>query len=252
MKILSIGNSFTQDSHKWLSPIAASRGDTITAVGLVIGGCTLETHWNHFSSNACEYAMEVNGCYIKQTTIADTLRSDNWDIITLQQASHHSGIFETYDPYLFDLAKGIKEICPQSKLYIHQTWAYETDCSYTLGFQNYNFSQSEMFEKLTAAYAKAADRLGCDIIPSGEVIQHLRRSLPEFDYQNGGLSLNRDGFHLTATYGRYAAALTWYGTLLNRDVTNVSFIPEDDAGNKADAALLKKINICVQEVLDKH
>lgn len=248
MKILSIGNSFTQDSHKWLAPIAASCGDAITAVGLVIGGCTLQTHWENYISNACEYAMEIDGCYIKHTTIADTLRSDNWDVITLQQASHHSGLFETYEPYLSNLAREIRNICPNSKLYIHQTWAYESDCNYTFGFQNYHFSQQEMFEKLTEAYAKAAALLDCPIIPSGTVIQRLRNTLAEFDYKNGGRSLNCDGFHLTATYGRYAAALTWYGTLLRRDVTNVSFIPEVD-GEEADELLLKKINLCVQQVL---
>ena len=72
--------------------------------------------------------------------------------------------------------------------------------------------------------------------------------MPEFDYVHGGMSLNRDGFHLTYDYGRYAAGLTWYAFLTGKDPLEVSCIPvvEDKA---ADPALLKKIGQAVKTVL---
>ena len=54
-----------------------------------------------------------------------------------------------------------------------------------------------------------------DIIPVGKAIQKLRDSVKEFDYENGGISLNRDGFHITLDYGRFAAAAVWLKKLTN-------------------------------------
>ncbi len=45
MKICSIGNSFSQDSHKWLHKLAKNNGIELQTVSLYIGGCDLETHW---------------------------------------------------------------------------------------------------------------------------------------------------------------------------------------------------------------
>ena len=44
---------------------------------------------------------------------------------------------------------------------------------------------------------KAAESSKFQIIPSGDVIQYLRDNTNEFDCKNGGLSLCRDGFHLS-------------------------------------------------------
>ena len=51
------------------------------------------------------------------------------------------------------------------------------------------------------------------IIPVGKIIQYFRENIKEFDYQNNGLSLCRDGFHLSYDYGRFIAAATWFMTL---------------------------------------
>ena len=150
---------------------------------------------------------------------------EDWDVITFQQASYESGKYDKYQPFLCDLYKVVKEACPNAKFYIHKTWAYETDYDSEL-FDFYNRDQKRMYDCLTDAYAKAAESIGADIIPSGDVIQYLRENAKEFDYKNGGLSLNRDGFHLTLGYGRYAAALTWYCKLFGGKTADVSYVPE--------------------------
>ena len=60
-------------------------------------------------------------------------------------------------------------------------------------------------------------------------------------YKNGGLSLCRDGFHLSLDYGRFAAAATWLKTLTGIDVSVTEF--ED-----FDIELLKKIVAVVNEI----
>ena len=65
-----------------------------------------------------------------------------------------------------------------------------------------------MDEQSIAAYRQVLADTGGALIPSGDAIRCLRKNVTEFDYPNGGLSLHRDGFHLSLNHGRYAA-LTW-------------------------------------------
>ena len=52
----------------------------------------------------------------------------------------------------------------------------------------------------------------------GTAIQRIRETVPGFDYQNGGLSLCRDGRHLSKDYGRLVAAAVWFRALTGQDV----------------------------------
>ena len=83
------------------------------------------------------------------------------------------------------------------------------------------------------------------------MIQYLRENTSEFDYRNGGLSLNRDGFHLSEIYGRYAAALTWYGVLFNKDVRQVTFVPYNEELGETDIKLIEIIKNAVYTVLNE-
>ena len=105
-----------------------------------------------------------------------------------------------------------------------------------------------MYRKICETVAQVAAKYGCDVIPAGDVIQYMRKNIPEFDYANGGMSLNRDGFHLSYIYGRYAASLTWYAVLTGKTPDAPAFIPETEE-EKADPMLLKKIHGAVRCVL---
>ena len=92
MKILSIGNSFSQDAQRWLDSISIASENIIETYNLFIGGCSLETHWNCIANNLCDYSKEGNdGKWICNTTLLDALKSDTYDIVTIQQASGCSG-----------------------------------------------------------------------------------------------------------------------------------------------------------------
>ena len=225
MKILSIGNSFSQDAHKWLYDICRSAGKEIYNANLYYGGCTLYLHWDFYINDRAEYDYEIKGEPVRKISLKEALALEKWDIITYQQASKNSGKYETYQPFLADLHKVVCEACPDAKFYIHKTWGYESDFV-SPNFENYNNDQKYMYEALCEANKKAAESINAPIIPSGDVIQYLRDNTKEFDYKNGGLSLNRDGFHLTLGYGRYAAALTWYCKLFDGKTEDVSFVPE--------------------------
>lgn len=136
--------------------------------------------------------------------------------------SELSGIFETYEPYLSNLASVIRKELPEVKLYFHQTWAYEIDSQHG-GFKNYYNSQLLMYEKIIKASNEASMLIDAKLIPTGKVIQTLRDTIPEFDYKNGGLSLCRDGFHLSLDYGRFAAAAIWLRILTGIEIKIIDF-----------------------------
>jgi hypothetical protein len=225
MKVLSIGNSFSQDAHKWLYDVCKSAGKEIYNVNLYYGGCSLYAHWHFYVNDAAEYDYEIKGEPVRKITLREALTLEEWDVITYQQASHDSGIYDKYQPFLCDLHKVVKEACPNAKFYIHKTWAYEIDSPHG-SFVLYNHDQKYMYECLSNAYDKAAESIGVDVIPAGDVIQYLRDNTKEFDYKNGGISLNRDGFHLSYGYGRYAASLTWYCKMFDGKTADVTFAPE--------------------------
>lgn len=240
MKVLSIGNSFSQDAHKWLHQLAKDNGVDMETVNLYIGGCSLETHWNNVVNDNAYYDLELNGnAGERKISIKQALAMDDWDVITVQQVSGFSGLKESYEPYLSNLVSVIKNACPDAKLCFHQTWAYEIDSNHG-DFGKYNHDQRLMFDRIVSTTEQAAASIGAQIIPVGKVIQRIRETVPEFDYQNGGLSLCRDGFHMSLNYGRYAAAATWLHVLTE---TNV----EAGAFEDFDLNLLKKILAVVNE-----
>ena len=49
--VLSIGNSFSQDAHRYLHDFARSEGVDIETVNLFIGGCSLERHYRNMVGN---------------------------------------------------------------------------------------------------------------------------------------------------------------------------------------------------------
>ena len=234
MKILSIGNSFSEDAQRWLHSLGEQNGVCIDCANLYIGGCSLETHHINNRENNAFYDYQVNGNETQEKiSIADALARDSWDIVTLQQVSNFSGMPETYEPYLADLITMVKTALPDAEIMLHETWAYEIDTEHS-GFANYNCNQQEMHRRIADTVNLFAKKYNLRIIPTGDFIQKLREEATEFDYPNGGISLCRDGYHLTLDIGRFAASALWFVTLTEKNITTADF-------ESSDSALLKII-----------
>ena len=101
MKILAIGNSFSQDATRYIREIAKSNGDKVKVVNLYISGCPLYKHYLNIIDKKETYNVQIDGENTNfLTSIQKALSSDNWDVVTLQQSSPESGYFEMYEPYL--------------------------------------------------------------------------------------------------------------------------------------------------------
>ena len=224
IRVLAIGNSFSDDARTFVRQIARASGIDIVIGNLYIGGCSLERHWQNARDDAAAYDYSKTGCDNRPASIREALEEEQWDFVTMQQASHFSGKPETYQPYLNDLSANVKRYAPQAEQLIHETWAYEIDSAHP-AFPDYDRDQLRMYALLRAAYEQAArDIGGARLIPSGDAFQIARRH-PLFDYAHGGQSLNRDGFHASLTKGRYLLGCVWVETLTGVSMMGNGFVP---------------------------
>ena len=242
MKILSIGNSFSEDAHRWLHDISLCGKTEIDTTNLVIGGCTLETHIDCIKNRKESYNLQDNGIeYIKKASANEVIENEKFDVVTVQQASGFSGRPQSYIPYLLEIVNYVKKNQPKAKLYFHKTWSYEIDSTHD-HFAFYNNNQSEMTRRISDCTETVQKLTGLPIIPVGDFIQYLRDNTREFSYKDGGISLCRDGFHLSHDYGRFSAAAVWLKTLTGENVNTELFLKNQPDFDK------KLINIITESL----
>lgn len=250
VKIFGVGNSFTEDAHTWLKDICEADGIEIKTVCPFIGGCTFKRHCDNIKSGTTDYDLIINGKNTgKKVSFIEALQSEEWDIITFNQGSVQAGRPFSYYPYLNELKEVVLRYSPKAKLYMYQTWSYELDATHPY-YHIYNSNQKEMWVRTRDCYKLASRMIDAPIIPVGDAIQYIRENIPEFDYKNGGRSLNRDGYHLSEIYGRYTAGITFYYSLFSGDVQKNNFLPAygDEA---SDESIIKKIKKAVLETVNR-
>jgi hypothetical protein len=189
-----------------------------------------------------EYMLEMNGQSTGfKVSLQEALLNRDWNVVTLQQASPSSFNYDTWMPYLTELASYVHYCVPGAKLAVHQTWAYEDGSSRLLDLAGYP-DRGAMFADVRKAYARAADDVDADfVIPSGEVFEAL--------VKDGVPGIHRDTFHASLGLGRYALGLIWYRILTGNDVTNNTFADFDEEVSAEQIAIAKK---CVMEVANKY
>ncbi len=241
MKILSIGNSFSMDATRYIHQMAKNCGENIKSVNLYIGGCSLKTHYLNIIEDARNYLLEFNGESTGvKISVKDALISDEWDYITVQQVSNETVNYDTYQPYLNELAAYVKKYCPQSKIIIHQTWAYEENSERLCKEMGYKTS-SDMMDSIIKSYKKAYKEIKADgIIPCGEVFKKAT--------ELGVKKIHRDTFHASLGLGRYALALTWLCYFTDKTPKEISFYELDEPASNEEISIVKK---AVSEILKK-
>ena len=214
LRVLCIGNSFSVDAvEQELLPMAQAEGVLLMVGNLYIGGCSLERHAGNIQEMKAEYSYRElrNGRrdVYESISLNSALRRADWDIVTMQQASHYSGMWETFEPWLSILIDSVRTICPNAKLAWYMTWAYSQDSDHG-GFKNYNCNQQNMYESICQCVDKVLAKYPFDLfIPVGSAVQKARQT-------RLGDTFCRDGFHLNFEYGRYLAACVWFETLTGK------------------------------------
>lgn len=225
IKILAIGNSYSDDAMAYLWDILRDAGcKEVIVANLYIGGCTLDKHYSNIQNNTAAYTYKKNsnGSFVntKDSTIFKGLNDEKWDYITLQQGSAVSGLLDTYS-HLDDIINTVKTTNPQATLYWHMTWAYQQGLAHS-DFGNYNNDQMTMYSAIINVVNKkiVPNSNFTGIIPSGTTIQNMRTSYL-------GDTFARDQYHhMTRDYGRYSVGLTWAATILGEGVLDkIDWVP---------------------------
>ena len=252
VKVLMIGNSFSICCLQHLPKVAADRGVELDLASLFIGGCSLKRHWENVEKDGdgdfrpYRFGRNRFGRFAEgKMNVCDALRLEKWDVVTVQQASHDSWKSETYSHYGDKLIAKIRELAPQAKIYVQETWSYTP---WDKRLKKWGIDQDEMYAKLHAAYGEFASRHGLEIIPFGTKVQAWRKRLPvkytdrSFggDVVGGGRQAeedqfkrqgdntwkpNCDVFHLNRK-GEYFQALVWAVKLFDVDLTELDYRPD--------------------------
>ena len=269
IKVLAIGNSYAVDAYAYLEEIARKEGVYFDLRIAQMGGATFKKHWDVWNATTEEGRKK----YTEDGEAVDIAHfledGTEYDYITIQQSSADSGGGSDYFIAMEEVAKYVRERQPKAEILIHKTWANEKGSPVTAFVNDYNSDQNYMTKQIDKSVETACKMLatvetdlGLKIsldgkpiryIPAGDAFVIARQSEmfdttytlkanwnethkywePEQINEAKVVSLHRDSYHCSHTYGRYLVALVWYrcltgNSVLNNTYTNKKYpIPEE-------------------------
>jgi len=257
VRLLTIGNSFSRNTTRYLNDLATAGGHTLVHCPIVVGGASLQLHAEKAQKHELD-AKDKAGLYANGRSLQQELASDRWDFVTIQQASIKSHDLSTYRPYAGQLRDFIHKHAPQAQLLVHQTWAYRCDdprFGVTASKPGEPATQEEMYRGLTNAYRTIAKELGARVIPVGDAL-YLADTDPQWGYRpdkqfdfktvqepalpdqthslhvgwrwskqkDGRTKLGMDGHHANAA-GEYLGACVFYEVIFGDSVVGNPLVP---------------------------
>ncbi len=225
LKILCIGNSFSEDTTAHLPEIALCVGFCkVKIANLYVGGCSVNMHCIHAKQDLPAYRYDVNEGNGWTNTpnyrMRDAIKSDDWDWISIQHGTGDGSRYTEIKSYeklswLIAYIKGLAH--RKTKIAFNMTWVGEPDFHHE-EIQHYGGDQLLIYDKianLTKEYILTLP--GIDAVsPTGTAIQNVRTA--------GIGRLTRDGYHLSLDTGRYIAGMTFLKALTGANISDVPWI----------------------------
>ena len=236
VRILSIGNSFSQDAvEQYLHEIAAADGQDVIIGNMYIGGCSLAKHLVNAKENKPAYkyrkiGLDGKNVETKNFTLEQALADEQWDYVSFQQQSGQSGLYDTWMASLPELMEYVKARVPKkTRFMIHQTWAYDQTSKHR-DFKNYNHDQQTMYDAIMQTVKQVSKNTKIKmVIPSGTAVQNARTTILKDE-------ITRDGYHMHKVNGRYTVACTWYEKIFRKNVVGNPYKPEKMSPEQQEAA----------------
>jgi len=94
MRVLTVGNSFSQNASQYITELAANAGCALIMGHADIAGCWLGKHWAAVEKAQADpndpagkpYVVTVNNKQVMRS-LKEILTQDKWDVVTIQQYS---------------------------------------------------------------------------------------------------------------------------------------------------------------------
>lgn len=238
LKVLDIGNSYTEDATAYLPYLVEQLGvdvDDVCLYKAILSGASYK-HWYEVYHNLNYTSYEVSkvignletnvtegtGAAYDGRLFRKLLQEENWDVIIIHQLGRYATNYEEWwsqsvGGYLKELLAIINVYQPNCTigfLLVHSPMAdYPT---------NVEHSSMERWEHIAKAAQLFVQESRINIlIPYGTAIQNLRAT-----DLNNDLELTRDGAHLGLGLARYTASCCYYESLLAHR-TGVSVMGRD-------------------------
>ena len=263
LRILAIGNSYTNDSFSYLPQIAAADGIELYAVNMYISGCALSKHYSRMKGSGtydtrAEYFPDGTRKSIADVTFDEGINTPGyvWDYVTLHEKGQNSPFFKNYytdsKPYITELADYIRKKSSTCEVLFFENWPVYTDRvtekydvyeSIVEGHEPEEYMDL-VFGEIKSCYLQAAEKIGNPgrVIPAGEAVY---RAIKKYGFSEYVLNSSGSGFvsearamfrdsssHMTNPYGRVLVGLTWYEYLTCNDARSNKYtnskIPEND------------------------
>lgn len=227
LKILTIGNSFSDDAMEYVYSIAKASGVKNVELGNIRrNSCTLQMHINSLKNDdptgyifrhwvdgatAWDHIWDKNNAECAASVKDVFEKGIEWDFVVIQQVSTSTDYSEAQT--LIDL---IKPYCPNATLAWHMTWATKDDN----GTMYNNIVNAVETQILPIKDIEI-------IIPTGIAIENAKSS------SLFNKSLLYRNSHLSYGLGRYIASLTLVKALTGLDVSQSQFPMSDTEGHTA-------------------
>ena len=226
LKVLDIGNSYTQDSVALLPLITQASGSDVSDMCMYTatrGGASFKSWVDVYNNKDTttytisklmgDLASDVDtgtGQAEDGTLFRNLLKDNTWDIIMIHQVSAYAPYFDEWQGnsnagYLNELIRIIRKNQPSCKIGFLLVHSYMSDYS-----GNVEHSALERWKLIAQSAKDLRAKYGIDfIVPYGTAIQNLRASSLNNEYD-----LTRDGTHLGFGLARYTAACCYYQALI--------------------------------------
>ena len=224
LKILDIGNSYTEDSTHYLPQIVIASGIDTSNICLykaIRGSASFKTWYDcYYDQDNATYGINkvLGGLDANVTGTAatnngekfrNTLTNNKWDLIIIHQVSTYAPYYDRWEEdsnagYLSKFIRLLRKHQPQATigfLLVHSYWSNYGG--------NTEKSSLERWKLIAESAMKLRANYGIDfIIPYGTAIQNLRASSLNNDYD-----LTADGTHCANGIADYTAACAYYQSL---------------------------------------
>ena len=264
LRVLAIGNSYTQSLHPEFANVARAAGCDLDLTIFAIGGNSLSNHYVNAVAALADSALKpywVNG---RKANLPEVLAGKAYDVVVLQEQSAEGMDPQWFDPWADRLIAFVRSRQPLAKFWLQQTWSdpvasfriTDRGVKGTLGL-----TQDDMFAALEKNYAVQAKRLGARIVPVGAALQLYRKGLPvrlvkptkaelaalkdgevpdlkgelagwwywgkgkTWESDYGVYRLRQDFQHLNPE-GRYLQACVWTAALFGVDLAKLGYAPD--------------------------
>jgi len=236
IKLLMVGNSLSRDASTYMRGFFLEAGYEEAVVAYIaVGGCSISSHWNKCINEDDDYGYMKNATgeweYVN-TTMKYALQDEEWDIISIQQATIKAAQPDTFEQ-LDGLIDYIREHSKKKdfKLLWYLTWAFGADASRPSFAELFNSDSRKMYSAIIDTYNNIIKKNPNfdGVIPAGTAFENIATSYVG--------DVHEDGVHGSLFVGRYVAAMTFasYITGLPAENFGVSYTPEFPLYHRLDA-----------------